>query len=349
MSRPKVRAHLASAALASLSFGCTVDSAGVSDPNGGGGGTPSGGVSGNVNSSGTATTVGAAGTAPQAGGVGGDATAGSGGTGVGGGDGVGGAAGGVFGSSAGSAGMPNATGGAPGGPPSGRQTAKPAGTVQGTTVGYWEYLPPHYGNGAKYPLIIFRHGLGENGNGSLQDLQKVTKHGPPKLIAANQWPETRTFIVLSAQESSTTCPTVKEMDDFMTFALGKYDVDLKRVYLTGLSCGAIATWNYLGDHTDERVAAAIPIAGDGRPAFKKIGCQLGKVPIWAFHGQADDQVAPAGSIETIANLKACTNPAALDARLTTYPGVKHDSWTMTYDLSNPANDIYAWLMSHPKP
>jgi hypothetical protein len=31
-----------------------------------------------------------------------------------------------------------------------------------------------------------------------------------------------------------------------------------------------------------------------------------------------------------------------------YPGVAHDSWTETYDLSHPENDIYAWLMSHTK-
>lgn len=56
-----------------------------------------------------------------------------------------------------------------------------------------------------------------------------------------------------------------------------------------------------------------------------------------------------GSTDPVASLKACTNPAAVDAKLTTYPGVGHDSWTMTYGLSNQANDIYARLMSHQKP
>ena len=27
--------------------------------------------------------------------------------------------------------------------------------MPGTTAGYWEYLPPHYGNGALYPLLVF--------------------------------------------------------------------------------------------------------------------------------------------------------------------------------------------------
>lgn len=38
----------------------------------------------------------------------------------------------------------------------------------------------------------------------------------------------------------------------------------------------------------------------------------------------------------------------LDYLFTIYPGVGHDSWTQTYNLSNPQNDIYAWLMTHTK-
>ena len=238
-------------------------------------------------------------------------------------------------------------GGAPAGPSKGRHTQRPIGSKGGNTAGYWEYLPPHYGNGALYPLLVFRHGVGENGNG-MNELTKVAVHGPPKLIEANQWPEERKFVVLSVQHPGGGCPSPDEMDDFFTFAFDNYDIDPTRVYLTGLSCGAIGSWNYLGDHTNETVAAAVLVCGDGRPAFSKAGCNLGKVPIWAFHGDADKSVLPVGSTETVANLKACTDPAAVDTKLTVYPGVPHDSWTMTYNLSNPENDIYAWLMTHQK-
>jgi dienelactone hydrolase len=347
-----------------FSFGC---GDGVIDaPHAGTGGdagtTYTGAGSGGSTASAT-TTAGASGSAGQAGGGAGgtdatdggvDGSTGNGGASSSGGGGAGGAGGsggsggmGGAGGSGGSSGS-NGMGGAPTGPASGRHTPRPSGTMPGTTSGYWEYLPPHYGNGALYPLLVFRHGLGENGNGGMTDLRKVLTHGPPKLINMNQWPETRPFVVLSVQQPSD-CPTAQQMHDFLTFALANYAVDPKRVYLTGLSCGAHATWNYLGAHTDERVAAAVPIAGDGRPAFQRIGCQLGKVPIWAFHGDMDDQVAPAGSIEAIHDLEACTNPPAVDVKLTVYPGVKHDSWTQTYDLSHPTNDIYAWMLSHAKP
>ena len=39
---------------------------------------------------------------------------------------------------------------------------------------------------------------------------------------------------------------------------------------------------------------------------------------------------------------ACPQPRR-DAELTVYPGVDHDSWTRTYDLSAD-HDIYDWLL-----
>lgn len=241
----------------------------------------------------------------------------------------------------------NPNGGAPSGPSSSRHVARPAGTVPGTSSGYWEYVPPHYGNGDRYPLLVFWHGLGENGDGSLAALAKVPSNGPPRLVKEDLWPEDRPFIVLSPQHPGNDCPSSKELDDFMRFAISHYDVDLRRVYLTGLSCGAIGSFRYLADHLDEFVAAAVLVCGDGRNAIAKVGCALGRVPIWALHGELDPTVPAAGSIEPLTQLSAC-NPPAVDAKLTIYPGVAHDSWTQTYDLS-AGNDVYAWLLSHSKP
>lgn len=244
-------------------------------------------------------------------------------------------------------GAPTPKGGAPSGPSSSRLVAHPVGSVTGTTSGFWEYLPPHYGDGARYPLLVFWHGLGENGDGTLASLQKVTANGPPLLLKEDRWPEDRRFVVLSPQHPGNDCPSSNEIDAFMRFAVAHYDVDLTRVYLTGLSCGAIGSWNYLADHLDELVAAAVLVCGDGRKAFGKAGCALGRLPIWALHGELDPTVPAAGSIEPIASLNAC-DPAPVAAKLSVYPGVGHDSWTRTYDLS-AGNDVYSWLLEHQKP
>jgi hypothetical protein len=45
---------------------------------------------------------------------------------------------------------------------------------------------------------------------------------------------------------------------------------------------------------------------------------------------------------TLTNVMACPQPRR-DAELTVYPGVDHDSWTRTYDLS-AGHDIYDWLL-----
>lgn len=327
-----------------VAAGCGDDGTG-SDPGGVAGGAVAGTSSGgNTTSGGNASGGGNAG-ASSAGAAGSSSTAGA--SADAGAD-AGGASGAGAGGVGGAGGMIDPNGGAAPGPASGRHTARPSGSMPGTSAGYYEYLPPHYGNGALYPLLVFRHGVGENGNGT-SELDRVLKNGPPKLIEADQWPESRSFVVLSVQHTGSGCPTSQELDDFFSFALENYDIDPKRVYLTGLSCGAIGSWSYLGDHLNDTVAAAVLVCGDARSAFAKAECDLGKVPIWAFHGDDDQTVTLDKAEVPITALKECMDPAPVDLKLTIYPGVGHDSWTQTYNLSNPENDIYAWLMSHTNP
>jgi predicted peptidase len=139
------------------------------------------------------------------------------------------------------------------------------------------------------------------------------------------------------------CTTPDEVDEFLSYALDSYDIDVNRVYLTGLSCGGYAIYEYLAQFGDADVAAVIPIAADARPAWDAVGCALGETPTWAFIGDVDDVVEPQGTIEPIAALRDCTDPAAAYVELTVYPGVDHASWVATYDLS-AGNDIYSWLL-----
>jgi len=223
------------------------------------------------------------------------------------------------------------------------------GSVVGAPQGYWEYLPPGYGDSAKRPLLVALHGSGENGTGSKASLRRLLDTGIPKLIRQDEWPAARPFIVLMPQHwdaDGDSCPGPEEIDDFLRFAMRHYDVDRHRVYLTGVSCGAIGGWAYLATHTDTVLAAAVLIAGHGAEAVAYAGCDLGRVPIWAFHGSADTTVdARTGSIAPMHELQRCTDPKPADARLTVYKGVGHDSWDRTYDLS-AGHDVYAWFLSH---
>jgi predicted peptidase len=238
----------------------------------------------------------------------------------------------------------------PAGPSSERLTLRPLGSVEGAPAGYLEYVPPGYGDRKRRPLLISLHGAGENGDGSEKALELLLGGGIPRLIESDRWPERRPFIVLMPQHDGgyvpgTLCPSPREIDAFLRFATAHYDVDRRRIYLTGASCGAIGIWDYLAVHANQRVAAAVPIAGDGNPAVAKVHCALGKVAIWAIHGAEDSVVSVAGSIRPIEFLRRCRRPRPVDVRLSVYPGVDHDAASPTYDLS-AGHDIYAWLLRH---
>ncbi len=229
-----------------------------------------------------------------------------------------------------------------------RQKLRPIGTVKGAPLGYVEYLPPSYGKQPS-PLLVFLHGSGESGAGDELSLANLTSAAIPSLIADDQWPDARPFVVLAPQHNEdppSFCLEAGEIDAFLRFALKHYDVDPTRVYVTGLSCGAIGLWNYLAVHGDELVAAAVPIAGYGIGAVQLAGCDLGRVPIWAFHGSADENVPVRGDVYPLTTLQACTDPAPVDARLKVYVGEAHDVWSETY--SSTRYDIYDWLLSHHK-
>jgi predicted esterase len=247
------------------------------------------------------------------------------------------------------------------GPSSKRQTAHLLG-ANGAPNGYLEYLPPGYDAAVPTPLVIFWHGIGEDGNGT-SDLTKLTAWGPPKLIANDAWDAARPFIVLSPQYTATNgtiapgggCPSSATIDTFLTWALAHYTIDAKRVYLTGLSCGAIGSWDYLADHLGAVVAAAALLSGNpGDPtqagsAWKRAGCTLGAVALWSFHGDADPTVPYAPDHDTTEDLIACPAPPRRDAKFTVVVGGGHTIWDPIYDLSGGYGDVYAWMLANAKP
>jgi predicted peptidase len=192
---------------------------------------------------------------------------------------------------------------------------------------YWLYLPHDYDEARPSPLVLFLHGMGERGD----DLDLVKVHGPPKLIDGGQaFP----FICVSPQ-----CPDDQVWSPAGLAALldeieGKYSVDKKRIYVTGLSMGGYGTWT-LAAHQPDRFAAIVPICG-GASYFD--GGLLKDLPIWCFHGGADDVVPLSESERLIALVKRKGNQ---QAKLTVYEGVGHDSWTETYHNEK----VFEWMLS----
>jgi predicted peptidase len=195
-------------------------------------------------------------------------------------------------------------------------------------LNYLLYLPEGYGKDDKaWPLILFLHGSGESGN----DLQKVKKHGPPKLIESGRdYP----FIVVSPQ-SSRGGWNEEALNGLLDELVANYKVDKDRIYLTGLSMGGFGTWALAAAHPD-RFAAIVPICGGGNPAA---AAKLKDLPVWVFHGAKDTTVRP-GLSEAM--VKALKEAGAKEVQYTLYPEAGHDSWSETYN--NP--ELYQWLLKH---
>ena len=247
-------------------------------------------------------------------------------------------------------------------------------------MGYYEYLPPSYSDhGTPSPLLVAFNGYGENGDGTPGAITNLLATGIPRFIDVGGWPTARPLVVLALQHVQeapvdtaqcdgspwhgscvmylqdardnvppNACTSPDEVHDFITYAVAHYNVDPKRVYVTGLSCGAFGTWEYLAKYGAAQVAAAIPIAGEGRPALTAVGCGLGSVPIWAFHGALDDVVNPDGSIVPITNLRTDCGVPADQAKLTVYPDLCHDGWDQAYSGSL-GDDIYTWMLGFSRP
>jgi predicted peptidase len=209
--------------------------------------------------------------------------------------------------------------------------------------GYYEYLPPGYGDGTRRPLLMFWHGIGENGDGSPAQLPRVLMHGPPKVIRNNQWPAEYPFIVLSIQHPGGGCPTAAELRNFTEFAMGRYDVDPDKVFLTGLSCGGRGGFDYLGQFKGERVLAAALIAADSNVAFNAAGCSLlNDVALWVFHGTNDN---PASDTAGMAKFMACPQPRK-DVRYELQQGANHpQSWERVYDNPAKLNEVLTWMLA----
>ena len=198
---------------------------------------------------------------------------------------------------------------------------------------YLLYLPEQYlTSQKKWPLILFLHGAGERGN----DLSKVTRHGPPNLIAKEkgEFP----FVILSPQ-----CPKnswwsnelrIDVLNVLLDDVVSRYRIDKKRIYVTGLSMGGFGTWSLAAAYPD-RFAAIAPICGGGNP---QDAASIAHLPIWVFHGAKDKTVPIKKSEEMVAALKK----AGCKVKFTVYPDAGHNSWTETYN--NPA--LYEWFLKH---
>lgn len=221
--------------------------------------------------------------------------------------------------------------------------------------GYYIYTPSGYAdNQVHYPALIFLHGSGEVGNSMVKqsDLQKILAYGPPSMINKKNWAPRYPMIVISPQCGFKFKPD--SLNNFIKYIVSQYRIDIHRIYLTGLSTGGSDTYNYLSKFSSNGyIAASVPMSAgfDKQPDVSN----LINLPIWNFCGESDDTKIQQ-DINIVSDINQ--NSPSLKAKITTFPGVGHNCWDITYTGSgmgkeNKSHDafnmsIYDWMFQYIK-
>lgn len=188
------------------------------------------------------------------------------------------------------------------------------------------YVPPHL-DPIGLPVILCLHGRGESGTDGLRPL--LIGLAPAIIRYPSRWP----FLVVMPQKphQDVLWPAhVDHLNAVLAEVEAEFRPDRHHRYITGLSQGGNGTLE-LCDQLSWKFAAAASVCGWSAGPVPS-------VPTWLFHGEADN-VIPVDRSRNVADRLAT---AKTPHRITTYPGVMHDSWVQAY--ADP--ELAPWFLSH---
>ncbi|MEE3373062.1 MAG: dienelactone hydrolase family protein [Planctomycetota bacterium] len=223
-------------------------------------------------------------------------------------------------------------------------------TIAGQCLHYLLHTPTGEKPKPGWPLLLFLHGYGECGT----ELEKVKKHGPPKLVKTNS--ALQGCVLVSPQCPRDSWWRVEALHGLLEEVISnRGDIDRRRLYVTGLSMGGYGIWSFISRYPSY-FAAVVPICGGGDPLrlpanrppvkvgikneFDPIGLKRArKLPVWTFHGSQDGSV-PIGETQLLVrSLKAA---GADRVRFTVYPRAGHvEAWQRAY--RDPK--VWEWLFA----
>ena len=231
--------------------------------------------------------------------------------------------------------------------------------------GFYEYLPLGYNpTGTKtYPLILFVHGAGETGNGTTE-LPLILRHGPPNMINWNitnpgTFPDSFVvsgisyrYIVISPQFKDWPM-NAQQVNAVLNYVLANYKVNVNKVYLTGLSVGGGATWEFAGTPAyASKIAAIAPMAGSMAPSlpFARV-IAANNIAVWAFQNDTDFVTPPWYTTTWVQYINQPPAPIP-PARLTMFRRTDHDCWSIPYlpawegEIINGVRlNLYQWFLT----
>lgn len=191
---------------------------------------------------------------------------------------------------------------------------------------------------ASYPLVIFLHGSGERGDDNERQLihgrelfaDSLRRIQYPAYVLFPQCPKEMTWCSVNIDTSR--YPLILSYDYLQTpewpltatielieFLSNKYQIDRSRLYISGLSLGGMAVFEFVYRYPN-LFAAALPICGGGND--KQYDKRVRSVPFRIYHGDADKAVDVGESRKMVKRLKKI----GCRVEYIEYRGVGHNSW-----------------------
>ncbi len=132
----------------------------------------------------------------------------------------------------------------------------------GTTIQYLFHQPTQE-KGKSYPLVIFLHGLGDTVN--MQTMGTATNFVNSMLFLENESKDYRAYTLVPstplAHEGGWTYEQLEAFKRLIYQMPETYNIDTKRVYITGISMGGFTTCQLVNQMPPNTFAAAAPLSG----------------------------------------------------------------------------------------
>lgn len=188
----------------------------------------------------------------------------------------------------------------------------------------------------RYPIVVWLHGAGQSG-----DDNEAQMGGAPKGWTSEPAQKLRPCFMLAPQCPSREIGWKEQVADNVLALIADLcdhlPIDEKRIYLTGSSMGGSGSW-YMAAKFPQVFAAVVPLCGGGDP---KNGDILKSIPIWAFHGDNDDQVPVDRSRTMVEAIKKA------GGTLITYSELAGEGHLIT-SIVYPRVDLAEWIFKQVK-
>lgn len=221
---------------------------------------------------------------------------------------------------------------------------------------YRRLIPENLEKNRKYPLVLFLHGADERGKDNESQLlhggtmfsNPLNRDKYPSFVLFPQCPNNFYWSIEKRPEQgfdssalfSENPPITSQMKlviELLNDFTEKNPVDEKRIYVVGLSMGAMATFD-LVCRLPDKFAAAIPICGAVNP--ERLKHLKTNTQFRIYHGDSD-QVVP---VTFSRNAYKALKKTGKNVEYIEFYGVGHNSWHPAFNMP----DFLSWLYQNQK-